>query len=381
MRALAVALAALCVGAATGALAAGGPAAPDAGWERVASLSQRRSYIAAAELGGRIYAAGGMVGETGRPLATVSRYDPGRDAWRTLTPLPEATRAAAAAALGGRIVVAGGTTAAGNVATVLTLDPRARAWRRLAPLPAARFNHRLVALGGRLYALGGFVRGRERRDVYVYDPATDRWRSGTPLPRPVHAFGAVAFRGELWVVGGRRGERVLREVWILDPRTGRWRAGPAMPKPMELLGLAATGDTLHAVWESTYQVYDRARGRWRAGPVPLVTRHALQAFAIDGSLYTVGGCTTALRDSQVVERLSLGSVPEGLTPADARFVAEDVPVPRVLRGVVAMLRRGQAPTGPVPCWALQAQQPRDHEPLDLVRALADLEDLLVTVEA
>jgi hypothetical protein len=36
-----------------------------------------------------------------------------------------------------------------------------------------------------------------------------------------------------------------------------------------------------------------------------VTRHALQAFALGGSLYAVGGCTTALRDSTIVERLRL----------------------------------------------------------------------------
>jgi hypothetical protein len=74
---------------------------------------------------------------------------------------------------------------------------------------------------------------------------------------------------------------------------------------MELLGAAVSGDRIHAVWESTYQVYDARLGRWRDGPAPLVARHALEAFAVDGSLYAVGGCTTALRDSPVVERRTL----------------------------------------------------------------------------
>ena len=139
----------------------------------------------------------------------------------------------------------------------------------------------------------------------MYEPAANRWGRGTPLPRPVHAFGAVAFHGELWVVGGRRGESAVREVWILDPGTGRWRRGPTLPKPMELLGLAADGDRLHAVEESTYQVYDASTGRWRSGPSPRVPRHALEAFAVAGSLYAVGGCTTALQDSPVVERLAV----------------------------------------------------------------------------
>ena len=46
---------------------------------------------------------------------------------------------------------------------------------------------------------------------------------------------------------------------------------------------------------------------WRDGPAPNVPRHALEAFVVGGSLYAVGGCTTALRDSPVVERIRVGS--------------------------------------------------------------------------
>ena len=60
-------------------------------------MSQRRSYVAAAESSQKIYAAGGMVGETGRFLRTFARFDPRRDAWTTLAPLPEAVRAGARA--------------------------------------------------------------------------------------------------------------------------------------------------------------------------------------------------------------------------------------------------------------------------------------------
>jgi hypothetical protein len=275
-----------------------------AAWERATSMSQRRSYIAAAQVGPFIYTAGGMVGENGRPLATFTRYDARADEWTTLQPLPDPTRAAAAASLDGVVYVTGGTTPRGNTAAVWAWD--GRAWRPRAPLPAPRFNHAAVALGGRLYVLGGFESFEEHSEVFVYDPDTDRWAETSPLPRPNHAFDAVAFRGEIWVLGGRRGEGVLDEVWSLDPRSGRWRPGPVMPKPMELLGAAVAGDEIHAVWESTYQIYDAAGGHWRQGPTPGVTRHALRAFYSGGALYTVGGCTTALRDSPIVERRAVG---------------------------------------------------------------------------
>jgi len=297
---LALGTAAAAVGSFVLVFVLGGGDAEVAAWEQVASLSQRRSYIASAQLGDRIYAAGGMVGETGRPLAVFTRYDAGRDEWTVLEQLPEPTRAAAAAGAGNTLYVFGGTTPEGNTDAVWAWD--GQSWTERAPLPSARFNHAAVAVGTEIYVLGGYREGRELRDVLVYDTVADTWRSSMPLPRANHAFDAVVFEGEIWLIGGRRGESVLREVEILDPRTGRWRSGPRMPKPMELLGAAVAGSEIHAVWESTYQIYDAGSGTWRDGPRPGVTRHALQTFYVDGAIYTVGGCTTALRDSPIVER-------------------------------------------------------------------------------
>src|SRR5688500_3767485 len=138
----------------------------DGGWRQVASMSQRRSYIAAAQVDRHIYAAGGMVGETGRPLATFTRYDTEADRWQTLRPLPVPTRAAASAAVGGIVYVIGGTTPAGNTTAVWAWD--GAGWRRKAPLPEARFNHAAVALDGRIWVLGGYAGGREHADVFVY---------------------------------------------------------------------------------------------------------------------------------------------------------------------------------------------------------------------
>ncbi len=286
-----------------GACGGGEAARPSEEWERGPSLSSRRSYIAAAQVDATIYVAGGMVGETGRPLATFQRLDTRRGAWETLSPLPAPTRAAAAAAVDGVVYVIGGTTGEGNTRAVWAWD--GDGWEPRAPMPAARFNHEAVAVEGRVYVLGGFGDGQEHDEVFAYDPGADRWELASHLPQPNHAFGAVAFRGEIWVLGGRRGERILDEVRSFDPETQRWRSRPPLPEPMELLGAAVSGDEIHAVWESLYQWYDASEGTWHRGATPPVTRHALQAFVAEGVLYTVGGCTTALRDSPVVERLEL----------------------------------------------------------------------------
>ncbi len=263
-------------------------------------MSLRRRYIAAAEVDGSVYAAGGMVGETGRPLAVFQRYDPRKDEWTTLEPLPRPVRAAAAAAVDDTIYVTGGQP---DGRRVYAYTIGGGHWREVAPLPASRFNHAAVALDGVLYVLGGFT-DAEHDEVWAYDPLRDSWMHVTRLREPVHAFGAVVFRGEIWVLGGLRGERMLRDVWIWSPRRG-WRRGPAMPKPMELLGAAVSGDEIHAVWEGVYQIWDASEERWRQGPRLEVTRHGLEAFALGPYLYAIGGCTTELRDSPVVERIRI----------------------------------------------------------------------------
>ncbi len=272
-------------------------------------MANRRSYVAAAELGGRIYVAGGMFGDAGTRLDRVQRFDPAREAWTTLPRLPEPVRAAAGASQFSDFLVIGGTTTARDGRQVYAYDTGGPGrWSRLAPLPRPLYNHSAVTVGDEVYVLGGYdTQGEELRTVYVLG-AGRRWRAAPPLPRAVHAFGAVAFQDEIWVIGGRRGELQLREVWIFDPERGRWRQGPTLPKPMELLGASVVGDEIHAVWERTYQIFDAAAGKWRDGPAPLVPRHALSLFHVDGSLYAVGGCTTELRDTAVVETRRLPSV-------------------------------------------------------------------------
>lgn len=273
-------------------------------WEFSTPMANRRSYVAAAELGGKIYVAGGMFGGAGTRLDRVQRFDPDRETWTTLPRLPVPVRAAAGATLGDQFLVIGGTTPAGGGRQVFSFDPDLGRWKRYAPLPRPLYNHAAVSVGDRVYALGGYdTQGGELRDVYVTSRrAPARWVRVQPLPRKVHAFGAVNFNGDLWVIGGRRGERQLREVWIFDRASLEWREGPSLPKPMELLGASVVGDEIHAVWERTYQVYDASEARWRDGPPPLVPRHALSLFHVNDTLYAVGGCTTELRDTAVVEK-------------------------------------------------------------------------------
>src|SRR6476646_1795646 len=77
-------------------------------WRFAPPMLHRRSYTASAELGGKIYVAAGMVGNTGRPLNIFERFDPETKEWDSLPLLPEPFSAAAGAVLGETMYVIGG---------------------------------------------------------------------------------------------------------------------------------------------------------------------------------------------------------------------------------------------------------------------------------
>ena len=77
-------------------------------WTWSPPMPHRRSYTASTEIGGKIYVAAGMVGNSGRPLDLFERFDPKSDRWSSLTPLPHEFSAAAGARLGQTFFVIGG---------------------------------------------------------------------------------------------------------------------------------------------------------------------------------------------------------------------------------------------------------------------------------
>jgi N-acetylneuraminic acid mutarotase len=303
-------LALLLAVAAAGILArtgSGGTEAVRPVWTWVPPMPHRRSYTASAEIGGKIYVAAGMVGNSGRPLDLFERFDPKTQRWSSLKPLPDEFSAAAGARLGTTFFVIGGNSSEVDGRQVFTYDTRRSSWRSIAPLPAPRTNLAAVALGNRVYAIGGLDPVNPVQTVYAYDPARGAWSEVAPLPEALHAMAATVFKGEIWVLGGRlRSQEIVRHVWIYNPQRNQWRAGPSLPAPMDLLGVVTVGNKIHAVLESKYFVYSAATGRWARGPSLKVPRHALALYAAGGRLYAIGGCIVPqLEDSPAVESLRI----------------------------------------------------------------------------
>ena len=123
-------------------------------WESLPGPAPRE-HLAAAALGGRVYALGGRSAGIDTNVATVQAYEPGAGRWATLAPLPGSRGGTGAAALAGQVVSVGGEEPPGTIRSVFAYDPRARRWRRLPDLPTPRHGLGVVALAGRVWAVAG----------------------------------------------------------------------------------------------------------------------------------------------------------------------------------------------------------------------------------
>jgi N-acetylneuraminic acid mutarotase len=111
-----------------------------------------REHLAAAALGGKVYAVAGRLGGIDTNQTTVEVLS---GSWKRVTPLPEARGGTGAAAVAGRLVSVGGEAPPGTIASVYAYRPTSGRWERLPDLPTPRHGLAVVAVGKRVYVIGG----------------------------------------------------------------------------------------------------------------------------------------------------------------------------------------------------------------------------------
>lgn len=207
-------------------------------WRDLAPMPTARANLATAEVGGRVYAIGGL-DDLNNSFDVVETFNPRSGRWTTSLPLPQPRDGPGAAGLGGLLYVAGGFVLPDGVTnSVIVYDPKQNTWRSAAPMPTARERLRLVASGRYLYAIGGAAIGQPGQSgpslttVERYDPKSDSWTTMNPMVEsrvlPCAVQTEVGHRRVLVVVGGFEvsadGTLVQARptTEVFDPHTGRW---------------------------------------------------------------------------------------------------------------------------------------------------------------
>lgn len=223
----------------------------------------RGHHHAAEVIGDRLYVIGGLGAGDGE----VQILDADTGQWSFGPPMPFGAGSSATAAIGGMIYVAGGIVGDTTTRLAARLDPGSGQWTAIAPMPRGRNHAASGTDGSRFYVFGGRGPGSGDRnelangfaDVQIYDPATDRWTSSgegadapAPMPQARGGMGKAVFvDGEFWIFGGETldgagatRDGVYNRVDVYSPSTNTWRAGPPMPSARHGIFPLLAGDRI-----------------------------------------------------------------------------------------------------------------------------------------
>ena len=242
-------------------------------WSSAASMPLPMNHANAAVVNGKIYLLGGLaVAPDGawRAVADSWVYDPERDEWESVTPMPNGTERGSAAmgVHGTKIYLAGGMTTLDvpgggyqdSVTTVSAYDTVQGTWTTFSErLPEGRDHAGGAVVGSKLYVVGGRYFGQEntRDTVFSLDLKKKNaiWQtSSARMPTARGGISAAAIGTKIYTFGGE--------------------------------GNKAEGS--NGVFNET-EVFETVSETWEALSPMELPRHGTSAVAIDGRIYIPGG--------------------------------------------------------------------------------------------
>jgi uncharacterized protein (TIGR02145 family) len=243
-------------------------------WETLAGPSFGRGEVAAVEINGLFYLAGGYGPNSGgffTALAETEVFDPSTESWSTLASMPSGRSVVYSGKIGEEFYVMGGWPGTQN--TVTKYNVQTGAWSAAPPLPSGRHNtHGACSIGGRIHCIGGKndVFSEIYNDHYVYDGNTQSWTNAAPLP--IQAWGGAI---------GHTDEYIFH--------TGGVNAGYGIYTPS---------------YDQCY-VYSVANDTWFEW-VPMSQKRSMHtSVVLDGYLYVIGGNDEDNNGLSSVERIAV----------------------------------------------------------------------------
>jgi uncharacterized protein (TIGR03437 family) len=250
-------------------------------WQTVGRMNTPRGASGVAQIGTRIFVAGGLDGS--RSVADFEVFDIETKQWTRLPNMPTARDHLTAQAVNGKFyAIAGRAGAEFNVNE--EFDPASNTWTSRAPIPTARGGLASGAIGNRIQVLGGEGPSGTPQGTFPqneeYDPATNSWRSLAPMPTPRHGLYGATLDGRIFIPSG--GPRAgaffsnVHEVFYLPP---------AEPPSIAAGGLRNAASFEEALAPGALISVFGARlgqGESVAGEYPLPTRMNAVEVRVDG---------------------------------------------------------------------------------------------------
>jgi N-acetylneuraminic acid mutarotase len=127
-------------------------------WKIKAAMPTSRDHLASAKIHNKIFVIGGRQpwgGPLFKDLDKNEMYDPQKDAWTTLTPLPTNRSGLSAASADNKIFVFGGESIRQTFNVTEKYDPITNSWTKEPSMPSARHGLAAVAIDNKIYVIAG----------------------------------------------------------------------------------------------------------------------------------------------------------------------------------------------------------------------------------
>lgn len=280
-----------------------GASLPDSWAARASLLSPRVDAGAAgAAATGLLHLVGGSV--AGQPVGVHEAYDPRTDRWQSLTPLSVARARLGLAELGGRLYAVGGVDAAGLTRTTVEVyDPATLTWSLGPALPGALAGCSALVLGNELWVVGGSDGSAPFRLSYLFDPQQNAWRVGpyAGLPGPAAAAGGyvVGFEvpSQIYWGPGQPGSTIVQPGAFGQSASVLWdwpdQGGAAALGARAYLVAGRRNGAPVAELQSVEAGLIYAGGDVRRHRALLTARARPAVAALGGKLYAAGGVDAA----------------------------------------------------------------------------------------
>ena len=185
--------------------------------------------------------------------------------WKQCTDLPTDMAEGQSIVINNTVYIGGKAAATADEFLVYSYDPSRDKWGTLPPLPVKYFG--LGEVKGELVAVGGMRKGADTptSEVYVYDMVVDRWKqtmSPMPTARAFPSVASLKSRSVSVVAGGLvelYDDEYTSVVEIYRTETSRWSRVDSLPVSLHYISMLSLGNMCYILGENTH-TDDKQRG-------------------------------------------------------------------------------------------------------------------------
>jgi hypothetical protein len=252
-------------------------------------------------VGGKVYAVGGdLISFDNSSTNRLTSFDPGTQAWTSLTPMLVARQQLSAATAGGLIYAIGGSNDGTLLSSMERYDPSTDSWAMRASMSAARQSLVAGTINGVIYAAGGASSsGTPVGTLEAYDPASDSWTAKAPMPTPRSFVAGGVVDDILYVVGGSNGTAPVPTVEAYNPATNTWTTRAPLPVPVAGASAAVANGVLYVMagalfGASAVYAYDPVVDVWTVKAPMGFPRASVGAASLNGIVYAIAGYNVSM---------------------------------------------------------------------------------------